>query len=429
MERPSTRGLSAVHRRAVRAAAERLAGGGWRAWIVGGAVRDLARGVTPKDVDLVSAAPPEAVEELFERTVGVGRAFGIVRVLLDGAALEVATFRSERGYADARRPDEVRYGASVEEDAARRDFTCNALYLDPATDELADPTGGLADLEAGVLRCVGDPAERFREDGLRLLRMARFEASLDLTLAPGTIEAARSAADSLRGVSAERVFEELSRILAGPRAARALRTLASADLLARSMPAWAEASVLPQADRLAAFAHLGEAPGALAGWALLLESDPSGPACAARRERDLEIAAELRMPRSHLRALDEIWSLRRRLAELARPVAPRSARIRALRGERWRDALRVGRAWELHAGRDPGPLDELERWRAALSEAELRPAPLVVAADLGALRVPRGPLWGRLLEEAEELRLDGHLAGREEALEWLARRARALRRE
>jgi tRNA nucleotidyltransferase/poly(A) polymerase len=197
--------------------AERLAGAGHRVWLVGGAVRDLALGRQPKDLDLASAAVPEEVERLFDRTVSVGREFGTVLVLAGGRELQHTTFRSESGYADRRHPDRVAYGSSLEGDARRRDFTCNALYLDPLADEFRDPEGGLEDLRAGRLCAVGDAAERFREDGLRLIRMARFAARLDLEPAPELVAAARAEAGALEGVSPERTLGELERIFSGPR--------------------------------------------------------------------------------------------------------------------------------------------------------------------------------------------------------------------
>ena len=144
-----------------RSVCSRLAEGGHRGWIVGGAVRDLVLERPLVDLDLVSDALPDAVEGLFERTVSVGKSFGVVVVVMDGQEVEVATFRKERGYSDRRRPDEVEYALDPEVDARRRDFTCNALYLDPLTGEVRDPEGGLADLTSGRLRAVGDAGGRF----------------------------------------------------------------------------------------------------------------------------------------------------------------------------------------------------------------------------------------------------------------------------
>ena len=163
--RPALERLPVELAGAARACAETLTAAGQRAWIVGGAVRDLALGRTPKDVDLATAAVPEELERLFPRSHAVGRAFGTVVVHTVGEIdVEITTFRREADYADGRRPNTVSFGTSLEEDAQRRDFTCNALYLCALDGEFRDPTGGLDDLRAGVLRCVGDPARRFAED-------------------------------------------------------------------------------------------------------------------------------------------------------------------------------------------------------------------------------------------------------------------------
>ena len=221
---PSMRALDPRLARAARSIAERVRSLGHRAWLVGGAVRDLALERRVQDVDMAAAARPEAIEAAFPRTSAIGRSFGTIQVRVDDVPVELTTFRSDSGYGDRRRPDRVAYGRTLEEDARRRDFTCNALYLDPLSDELRDPEGGLADLEARHLRCVGEARARFREDGLRLLRMARFAGSLDLEIDAATLAAARGEADSLVGVSAERVVGELRRAFSRPGGARALRS-------------------------------------------------------------------------------------------------------------------------------------------------------------------------------------------------------------
>ena len=411
--------LPAPLARAAQQVARRLAEAGYRAWLVGGAPRDLLRGEAPSDVDLVSAAPPEEVERLFERTVPVGRAFGIVIVVVGGLEVEVATFRAERGYSDGRRPDEVRFGASLEQDAARRDFTCNALYLDPLTGELADPSGGRADLAAGRLRCVGDARERFAEDGLRILRLGRFAARLGLEPEPETLRAARASLDALRGVSAERVLAELEGIFTGPEPARACELLVAVGALERVLPLWARASRVPAPVRLAALRALGSAPGLLAGLALWLEADPLGAPSGAEEPGLAQLEA-LRPPAVLRAGAVALWRLRPELGALAAEGASPSARTLALREGPWREAIAVERAWRAAQGRGDEDLRALGEWRAARSEAELRPRPLVEPADLTRLGVPRGPRWGAALRAAEAAQIDGSFRDRAGALAWLA---------
>src|SRR5689334_177521 len=156
----------------------RLRGAGYKAWLVGGCVRDLLLGRAPKDFDVATSARPDVVTELFQRSEQVGAHFGVVLVREEAAQVEVATFRSDDIYSDGRRPDRVHFETDPREDALRRDFTINALLLDPETGEVLDYVGGRADLGQGIVRAIGDPRTRFDEDHLRLLRAIRFAARL-----------------------------------------------------------------------------------------------------------------------------------------------------------------------------------------------------------------------------------------------------------
>ncbi|MEM9383382.1 MAG: CCA tRNA nucleotidyltransferase, partial [Planctomycetota bacterium] len=335
--------------------ARRLAGAGRRAWIVGGCVRDLVLERPLQDVDVVSAARPEEVEALFDRTVPVGRSFGIVVVVLDGVELEVATFRRERGYSDRRRPDEVEYADEPEVDAQRRDFTCNALFLDPLDGTLFDPTGGLDDLRAGVLRAVGDARARFREDGLRILRMARFLASLHLQPAAELLDAAREESASLDGVSAERVLDELGKVFRGAAPWVALRALREGGHAARCLPGWGEDEGVDE-QRTGVLEFLGDAPGLALGLAVLLEPAPLGAGDRATRvEGTLEATTLLRASRSDARDAAALVGLRASLEEAATAPRPSGTEERGARVALWReggreDALRLTRGWARVAG-------------------------------------------------------------------------------
>ena len=177
--------MSRAQDAAAKTVTERLAGAGHVAYINGGAVRDRLLGVAPNDVDVATSARPEEVAALFPDSRFVGAAFGVVLVRVNDQSIEVATFRSEGPYLDGRRPSAVRF-ATEEEDVRRRDFTVNGLLLDPATGEVIDHVGGRRDLEARILRAIGDPHERFREDHLRLLRAVRFAAQLGFEIEPET---------------------------------------------------------------------------------------------------------------------------------------------------------------------------------------------------------------------------------------------------
>lgn len=220
----------------VLAIATTLRSAGGQAWVVGGAIRDLHLGRAVNDWDLATNLVPEAVSALFRRTVEIGIRFGTVRVRHRGADCEVTTFRRDGLYTDARRPDDVSFTGSLEEDLVRRDFTINALAWDPVDGRLEDPTHGRADLDARLIRAVGDPIERFTEDGLRLLRAVRFAAQLDFDLEPATYRALLVCAPRIERISPERVREELDRLLQAPRPSAALAVLHETGLLRRVLP-------------------------------------------------------------------------------------------------------------------------------------------------------------------------------------------------
>lgn len=205
----------------------RLTSAGFAAYAVGGCVRDSLAGRAPQDWDICTSARPEAVMRVFaaERTVPTGIRFGTVTLIFEGETFEITTFRSENGYFDARHPQEVDFLTDLRGDLARRDFTVNAMAAD-ADGVVTDLFGGRADLQNGVLRCVGDPNERFSEDALRILRGLRFAARFDLTVEAATAAAMTAQRERLRAISAERVQKELCGLLRGRAAARVLREFA-----------------------------------------------------------------------------------------------------------------------------------------------------------------------------------------------------------
>ena len=206
-----------------RNALARLTAAGYEAWLVGGCVRDLLLGRRPGDYDVTTAALPEETEAVFagERVVETGLRHGTVTVVLEGHPLEITTFRVDGGYSDARHPDRVTFTRSLAEDAARRDFTVNAMAWHPDRG-LWDGFGGREDLKQGVIRCVGDPETRFREDGLRILRAVRFASALDFIVDPATEAAARHTAPLLGRIAPERLSKELDKLLCGPGVRRVL---------------------------------------------------------------------------------------------------------------------------------------------------------------------------------------------------------------
>lgn len=230
------------------AIARRLRAAGFQALFAGGSVRDRLLGVPPKDFDVATSAGPEQVQALFARTVPVGVAFGVVLVVEDGEEVEVATFREDLGIADGRHPKGVRF-ADARADAMRRDFTVNGMFEDPETGEVLDFVGGQEDLRARTVRAIGDPRLRFREDRLRMLRAVRFATVLDFRIERETLDAVREGAAAIADVSAERVRDELTRILVSGRGGRGLGLLLDTGLLPAILPEIAALDGVPQPPR------------------------------------------------------------------------------------------------------------------------------------------------------------------------------------
>lgn len=417
MRTPTLDGMPADLRAAALAVAHTLRTGGAQAWLVGGAVRDLALGRAPKDVDLATNAHPERVEELFPTAKGVGRAFGTMLVVHEGVPVQVTTFRSERGYSDARRPDQVTFGATAAEDAARRDFTCNAMFLDPHDGRLFDPQGGLADLGARRLRCVGGPAERFREDGLRLLRLARFAADLDLTVEPATLAGARASVASIAGVSGERVLAELSTIFSRPRAARALRLLHELGVIERALPGLRHDEV----ERRCAVAERCPDPlGVIEGLGVLFSAEVLDPV-QSTATADLKAHLDRLHPSGEQRAgVQALCGLLPQWERWSTTPPSRAELIFAARRNVFGASYRLARASRELRGVKVHAIDALEARARSFRGDELHPKPLLDSTDLAAAGVPKGPRWKELLAAAERAQLDLQLRDRPAALEWLA---------
>jgi tRNA nucleotidyltransferase (CCA-adding enzyme) len=319
-----------------------LRAAGHQGWLVGGCVRDSLRaqlsgsGVAgswrAKDWDLATDATPEQVMRAFRKVIPTGIEHGTVTVLLRDTQVEVTTLRSEHGYGDGRRPDQVEFVSSIDADLARRDFTVNAIAFEPQSESLIDPFGGLHDLEARLLRAVGDPARRFAEDGLRVLRAARFVAALEFELEPATALAIRPSLATYRQVSAERIHDEWNKTLRARTPSRGFRIMAEHGLLEITAP------------ELSALA--------------LRRSEP-GDALSVALERTDRCPAQLELRLGALtRELDPVPA---RAAELADALL---ARLRYSNAER-KTVGRLNRAESLPLDREPtGPA--LRRWLRAV---------------------------------------------------------------
>ena len=218
---------------------------GFQAFFAGGFVRDLLLNRKSHDIDIATSAKPEEVEEIFDVTIPVGKQFGVIIVVEDGASFEVATFRGDGVYQDGRRPSEVFY-TDAEEDAQRRDFTVNALFFDPGSEKVIDFVDGQRDLENRIIRFVGNAEDRIKEDHLRVLRAVRFKNKLNFSFHPDTFKSLKKNPKLLKKISPERISEELSKILKDPSRIRAFWDLLEIGILDEILPELAECRAIPQ---------------------------------------------------------------------------------------------------------------------------------------------------------------------------------------
>lgn len=389
---------------------------GYEAYWAGGCVRDELLGITPKDYDVATNARPEEVRRLFHRRrmIEVGAAFGVLRILgrRGEGHIEVATFRRDDTYSDGRHPDRV-FFSTAEEDAKRRDFTINGLFYDPLEKRVLDYVGGQEDLRRRVIRAIGDPEERFREDKLRMLRAVRFAATYDFAIDPQTFVAIRKMAPEILQVSRERIAAELERCLLHPNRRRAMELLVASNLGAVILPELTDGiAKTPKTwqENLVVLVKLSNPTFSLALAALyrgLVTPDQSE-----KIARRLRLSNQIRQKTAWLlenypllsEAKSRIWSE-------VQPVvsAPEAAEL-----VEWGKAL-------VAAGQLTP--EDLTWWmtKRTLPPELLNPPPLITGDDLHQLGLPSGPLYRKLLQEVRNRQLDGELHSKQEALEWIRR--------
>ena len=417
----------------------RLRSAGHQAWLVGGCVRDLLRGAAPKDFDLSTDARPDRIMDLFPHSGLVGAHFGVVLVRDAFAQVEVATFRSDHEYEDGRRPNAVHFETDPKADVLRRDFTINGLMMDPETGQALDYVGGRADLDARLVRAIGDPDARFREDHLRLLRAVRFAARLGFAIEPATFDAMRRNAALITRVSAERVRDELVRILTEGGAAYGLDLLDQSGLLAVLLPEVAAMHGVEQPPEFHpegdVWTHtrllldkLDRATPTLALGALLHDvGKPPVFRVADRIRFDGHVEKGVEMARAILNRLrcsrddtDQVESLvahHMHFKDVGR--MKESTLKRLMRLPRFDEHLELHRL-DCLAGR--GNLETYElvkrKWEEMTAE-EIKPAPLITGADLIAAGYRPGPRFGEILSAVEDAQLEHRLSTPAEALDWV----------
>ncbi|MCI0464787.1 MAG: CCA tRNA nucleotidyltransferase [Gemmataceae bacterium] len=426
---------------------QRLQQAGHQALWAGGCVRDELLGRVPNDYDIATDARPEQVVTLFRRAITVGMSFGVVEVLgprRDGQFLkvQVATFRTDGDYSDGRRPDAVVF-SSPREDALRRDFTINGMFMDPLTGEVLDYVGGQDDLKAKVLRAIGDPRVRFTEDKLRLLRAVRMATRFDLTIDPATWEAVRAMADQIRVVSAERIAAELRELLIHPRRVHGLNLLYESGLCSAILPELLPMKGLPQGAPAAPVCDLwdhvmsvldllGEAPSFPLAFATLLH-DVGKPRTVGRtpdrytfyshEHVGARLASEicLRLKLSNVERERVEWLVERhQYLSDARQMRPSKLKT-TLAHPGIRELLALHRADALAWGRSTDHVDYCEALLCEWTEADLNPPPLITGEDLKQLGIAPGPVYKKLLDAVREAQLDGTITTSEQALELVQR--------
>jgi poly(A) polymerase len=430
---------------------------GFQAYLVGGCVRDLLLGREPRDYDVATNATPDQVMGIFPETYAVGTQFGVVLVPAPdrgeaggvagvsskSRAVEVATFRSDIGYSDGRHPDEVRFSSDPQEDVARRDFTINGMLLDPVSGEVLDFVSGRKDLEAGIVRTIGDPERRFGEDKLRMLRAVRFAARFEFTIEPATFAAMQKLAHEVEVVSRERVRDELTRLLTEGRARRAFLLLDECDLLKQVLP---EISVMKGVEQPAEFHPEGDVfvhtlllldnlpspcPMTLA-WGALLHDVGKPPTFRVAPDRirfDGHVEVGVKMAEEICRRLrfsndatEQILALVDNHMRFGHATRMKESTLKKfLRMPAFDEHLALHRADCLASHRNLSIYDFIRQKRAEIPLEKMRPSPLVTGADLIAEGHVPGPKFRVILTAVEDAQLEGRLLSRDAALQFVRR--------
>ena len=416
---------------------------GHQAFLVGGCVRDLILGREPADYDVSTDAHPERVQELFPRSLSVGAKFGVILVVEDGAEVEVATFRSDIGYSDGRHPDRVVYSDSPQEDVRRRDFTINGLLMDPASRDVLDFVDGRADLEAGIVRAIGDPRLRFAEDKLRMMRAVRFAARFGFQIEPQTLAAARELAPMVTQVSPERIREELTKLLTEGAARRGFELLDEAGLLEIVLPDMARTKGVEQPPQYhpegdvwihtrMMLENLPANCSPTLAWGVLLHdvgkpptfAPAAGPGTRIRFDGHVEMGA--RMAESICGAYrfsnedtEQIESLVANHLRFKDVKQMRQATLkRFVRLPRFEEHLELHRLDCGASHRNLEAYDFVQRFLAETPPEQVRPPRLVTGDDLKGMGIVPGPKFKEILLAVEEAQLDGQLTDRDSALQF-----------
>ena len=425
---------------------KKLQKSGHTAYFAGGCVRDSILRVQPKDYDVATSASPDQVEKLFEKTVPVGKQFGVMLAIVEGEQFEIATFRKEGGYQDGRHPSWIKK-SDPEEDAKRRDFTVNGLFYDPIKDEIIDYVGGVEDIHHQLISTIGKPEERFSEDKLRLIRAVRFASTLGFKLEEQTWFTLKKMAPEIKMVSSERIRDELVKIFTRPNAGLGLELLSESGLLKEILP---EVEAMkgcaqspdyhPEGD---VFVHTQllldklENPTVTLAFSCLLHDVGKPPTFTRDGDKihfyehdrigaDMtrEIMMRLRFSNKEIDAVAAAVSNHMRFMHVKEM---RQGKLKTfLARDTFQEELELHR---IDCSSSHGKLDNYEFLKAKiqeLKEDELKPKPFLTGHRLMAAGISAGPVMGQIIREGYELQLEGRFENEDAAVQWAKERWKKL---
>jgi tRNA nucleotidyltransferase/poly(A) polymerase len=415
-----------------------LADNGHQALYAGGYVRDMLLHLDKKgDIDIATDATPEIISGLFPQVIGVGEHFGVMIVVKNSVPFEVATFRSDIGIADGRRPRQIAY-VDAQHDALRRDFTINGMFFDPLGGELLDYVHGREDLDNKLVRSIGDPRLRFEEDYLRLVRGIRFAARFGFAIEADTWAALREKAVGIMRISAERIFQELDKILTGPRPDKALVLLSESGLLKFMLPEISDTIGMQQPEQFHpegdVFVHTVKAlslldrPTHVSAWSVLLHDIGKPPTLTISdrirfsnhqhvgAKMAQQVLARLKAPNSLTAAVCECIDNHMNFMNVTKMRL--STLKKFLSRPTFEDEMELHRVDCLASHGDISNYEFLRQKQREIPVDEVRPAPLLTGKDLIAMGHVPGPEFKKILGEAYDAQLEGTISTQEQAIEW-----------
>ena len=389
-----------------------LSDAGFKTYWAGGCVRDMIMGIEPLDYDIATDARPEQVMKLFKKTIPVGASFGVVKVLYNDFEFEVATFRADGKYIDGRHPEEVHF-SSEKEDAFRRDFTINGIFYDPIHEKIIDYVKGQADIKNNVVRTINDPKDRFSEDRLRLIRAVRFAARFQYEIEPSTYNAIKELAETIIQISAERIRDELCKMLTGPHPAESIQLLDGVGILVHTRLMIKKMSGPTSELAMGVLLHdVGKPPTFSIEDRIRFNNH-----CEVGARMAEEIGERLRFSKKQVEHISELVLHHLRFKDVQKMRESKLKRF--LRMTNFADHLELHR---LDCLACHGKLDNWEFCKEKLSELkpeEIKPKPLINGHDLITMGYKAGPFFKQILTLVEDAILEGEIKTHDDAVKFV----------